>query len=161
MVNKLSPALFVLILFCFFLPFLNVSCSGQKAMTLTGLQLVTGTTIEKPGMFGEKQTQKLDGEILAGLAGIAAISGLLYGLAKDKASNTDKHSSVITSIIGIIGIVSLLLLKAKLDNDILKQGQGMIQIEYAFGFWLVLILNAVVVVINLFLFTEAKKDKDI
>lgn len=50
--KKAIPAILGLALICFFLPFVTVSCQGQKLMTFSGIQLVTGTTIQEPQMFG-------------------------------------------------------------------------------------------------------------
>ena len=55
MTKKFSPAIFGIVLICFILPFVTVSCQGQKLATLTGIQLITGTTIKQPNMTGKKQ----------------------------------------------------------------------------------------------------------
>lgn len=133
--RKISPAIFGVALICFFLPFVNVSCGGQKVASFTGIQLVTGTTIKQPGMFEQKQTQKLKREPLAICAFLSVIVGLGLSLLKTK------KSPIVTAIIGGIGAVMLLLLKSKMDNDVLNQTGGMVQLEYTFGFWLTFLLN--------------------
>lgn len=50
--KKISPVILGIALICFFLPWINVSCQGEKVGTFTGIKLVTGTTIEQRGMFG-------------------------------------------------------------------------------------------------------------
>ncbi|MBM3243119.1 hypothetical protein FJZ31_43220, partial [Candidatus Poribacteria bacterium] len=82
-IKKLSPAIFVIILICFFLPFVSASCGGQKLATLSGVQLVTGTTVEgaRPSediFRAEKATQKVDTEPLAIAALITTLVGLGY-----------------------------------------------------------------------------------
>ncbi len=52
-IKKFSPALFGVIILCFFLPFANLSCSGQTVMTLTGFQLITGTEYSDQNMMGQ------------------------------------------------------------------------------------------------------------
>ena len=65
-VKNISPAIFGIIVICFFLPFINVSCSDQKLMSFTAFQMVTGTTIQQPSMFGENtERQEVDPEPLA------------------------------------------------------------------------------------------------
>ncbi|MBE9031318.1 hypothetical protein IQ266_16405 [filamentous cyanobacterium LEGE 11480] len=45
--NSISPALFGLVIICFFLPFTTVSCQNINFVTLSGFQLATGTQIEQ------------------------------------------------------------------------------------------------------------------
>ena len=56
--KKFSPALFGLVILCFFLPFVNLSCSGQTVMTLTGFQLITGSEYSEPNMRGQNMFDK-------------------------------------------------------------------------------------------------------
>jgi len=149
--KKFSPALYALIIFCFLLPFFNLSCSGQKVMSLTGFQMVTGTQYEQQNMFGGGQTKKIEAEPLAIFALIASIIGLVISLTKIKNVN------LFSIIISIAGAVFLFLLKNKLDNDIITQGQGMITIEYGFGFWFALLLFIASAVIQGLFYNQDKK----
>jgi len=149
--RKISPAIFGVALICFFLPFVNVSCGGHKVASFTGIQLVTGTTIKQPGTFEQKQTQRLKGEPLAIFAFLSVIVGLGLSLLKTK------KSPIVTAIIGGIGAVMLLLLKSKMDNDVLKQTGGMVQLEYTIGFWLTFLLNLSAAGLNAF-FAKQKVD---
>ena len=156
--KKFSPAIFGIALICFFLPFMNVSCQGQKIATLTGIQLVTGTTIQQPelpSLFGgKKQVQKPEkvaGEPLAILVLLSAVVGLGLSFLKGR------KSSIAPAIIGVAGLILLLLLKAELDNDILSEGQGILQLEYGIGFWLTFLLFLFAAGLNGFLFSQRKK----
>jgi len=51
-----------------------------------------------------------------------------------------RKSSIAPAITGVAGSILFLLLKAKLDNDILRERQGMVQLEYSTGFWLTFLL---------------------
>jgi hypothetical protein len=95
-------------LLCFFLPFVSLSCQGQRIHTLTGIQLVTGTEIERTGPFGEKTAQRVRPEFPAIVGLIAGIWGL--GLAR-------RLRSRLKTIPGIVGLVGLLWLKAKIEAD--------------------------------------------
>jgi uncharacterized membrane protein AbrB (regulator of aidB expression) len=151
--KKFSPAIFVVIIICFFLPFINVSCQGQKVATFTGIQLVTGTTIEQPSMFGEEeQAEKVEGEPLAILVLVSAVVGFCLSFLKNR------KSAIAPAITGVAGLILLLLLKSKLDNDILRQGQGMLQVECRVGFWLTLLLFLFAVGLNAFVFLQRKKE---
>jgi len=150
--KKFSPAIFGLTLICFFLPFTDISCSGQKVATFTGIQLVTGTTIEQPSMFGEKgQVQKVDAEPLAILAFFSAVVGLGLSFLRSR------KSAIAPAITGGVGLITLLLLKSKIDNDVLKEGGGMLQVEYGVGFWLTLILFLSAIGMNAFLLSQREK----
>jgi len=51
--KKFSPAFYGIIILLFFLPFVNLSCSGQTIMSLSGFQLITGSEYKANSMFGE------------------------------------------------------------------------------------------------------------
>jgi len=40
---------------------------------------------------------------------------------------------------------------------VLKEGEGMLQVEYGIGFWFVLLLFLVAIGLNVFLFSQLKK----
>jgi hypothetical protein len=107
---------------------------GQKVMSFSGMQLVTGTTIMEPQMFGTTQERKIKGETLAILAFLDAITGLGLSFVKGKAKTT------LSAVAGGIGIILLLLLKSKLDNYFLRETGGILQLDYRVGFYLTLIL---------------------
>jgi hypothetical protein len=80
--KKVSSATLILVLICFFMPFVTFSCGGQKLVTLSGMQLVTGTTIEEPQMFGPPKKTKLAPECMALLTFLAVIAGLGFELSE-------------------------------------------------------------------------------
>jgi hypothetical protein len=166
--RPVSPALYATVLLCFFLPFTHVSCSGERVATLTGVQLVTGTTIGQPntsrknnsigiervgrGPFDQSAMLENHGdgdtvpaEPLAIAVACAALAGFVLGFWKTKAR------FLAGALPGVVGVVMLLLLKAKIDNEVLKQGEGAIQVQYASGFWLVLLLLIAAVGLNAYL----------
>ena len=154
--KKYSPALYILIIFCFLLPFLNLSCGGQRVMSLTGLQIVMGTEYEQQSAFGgNSKTTKIKAEPLAILAFIVAIAGLLISLIKIK------KISLISVILSSAGAVFLYLLKNKLDNDVITQGQGMISIEYEFGYWFALLIFVGGAIIQGLIYNQEKKTNSV
>ncbi|MDO8671155.1 MAG: hypothetical protein Q7O66_06950, partial [Dehalococcoidia bacterium] len=129
--KKLSPALFVLIIVFFFLPFVSVTCGGTKAATLSGMQLVTGTTIEQPAGFGQKSSAREIGAEPTAIAAIAlAVMGLVFSSSKGA------RGAAFTAIVGVAGALSLLFLKTRIDGEIQKQATGLLQTNYEIGFWL-------------------------
>jgi hypothetical protein len=124
MLNRISPAILGIALICFFLPWAEISCQGHKVATVNGFQLATGTTIEG---------QKTKGEVLAVLALLSTVAGLILCFSKDRIK------SLILLILSGIGTIMLLLLKVKLDADILREGKGIVQLTYGAGYYLTLV----------------------
>lgn len=168
--KRFSPAVFGLAIICFFLPFTHISCSGQRFATLTGIQLVTGTTIgdsetdsaqsngypfTRPGetISTDRKDEKIDPEPLAIFALCSAIAGLCLSFVKDK------NWTIAAAVAGGVGLIFLLLLKAKIDNDVLKEGEGIVQVEYAFGFWLLLVLFLSAIGLNAYLYLPESKQE--
>jgi lipopolysaccharide export LptBFGC system permease protein LptF len=137
--KKFSPAVFGIILICFLLPWVNLTCQGQNAATFSGLELVTGTTVQQ-------QNQTVKSEPLAVAVLVLTILGLALSFLKDK------KSSIIPGIIGVAAFILLLLLKSKIDAS-----NQSIQVQYAIGFWLVLVLLIGAIALNGYLYFYSKK----
>lgn len=141
-IKKFSPALFGLIIFCFFLPFVNLSCSGQTIMSLTGFQLMTGAEVEAGDMFGgfdmseqeKTESENVDPQPMAILAFIMALVGLGLSFIGKKAS------AITTAVISVLGFLFLILLKVNMDGDVDLSGQYIITLDYQFGYWFSMIL---------------------
>jgi len=133
--RRFTPAIYGLTLICFFLPFTHISCEGRKVASLTGIQLVTGTSVTVEG-----KTEKIDPEPLAILLLCTAVVGLAV-----------KTRTRVSIIVGVIGLTLLLFLKAEIDSEVLKRGEGVLKAEYAVGFWLMLISFFGAIAINTFL----------
>jgi len=50
--RMIRPALGAIVLICFFMPFLKISCGTQPIASITGLDLALGKTVEPPNFFG-------------------------------------------------------------------------------------------------------------
>ena len=133
--RRFTPAIYGLTLICFFLPFTHISCEGRKVASLTGIQLVTGTSVTVEG-----KTEKIDPEPLAILLLCTAVVELAV-----------KTRTRVSIIVGVIGLTLLLFLKAEIDSEVLKRGEGVLKAEYAVGFWLMLISFFGAIAINTFL----------
>jgi hypothetical protein len=167
-VKKLSPAVFGLIIICFILPFVKLTCSGQTVMTLTGFQLVTGTEVEQadifkqPDLFDQEevpeqtpQKEKVEAQSMAQLTLIAAILCLIISFIKNKAA------SLFCLILSISGAVFLLFLKINMDNDVTSDGQGIVQLEFQFAYWFSLLLFIAGAVIQWMIFRETANEEEI
>jgi len=139
MLSRISPAILGIALICFLLPWAEISCQGHKVATVNGFQLATGTTIEG---------QKTKGEALAVLALLSCFAGLILCFSKDR------MKSLILLIVSGIGIIMVLLLKVKLDGEILREGRGIVQLSYGAGYYLTLIALLSVAGINAYSYYE-------
>lgn len=151
--KKLSPALFGLTLICFCMPFVTISCQEQKIMEFNGVQLATGTTIKQPTFNGPAKEEKIAGNPLAGLAIVAGVVGLGTSFIKAKKAAVAPAGS------GAAGSILLLMLKSTLDNEIVKQGQGLLLVNYGFGFWLAFLLFVASTIVNVYSVVQPSNDK--
>ena len=127
-IQKVSAALFGLILLCFFLPFVNVTCNRMQVTSITGFQMLTGATVKQ---------QKAEAEPLALLVFLSAIAGLGLSFFRGRTPKI----AVVTS--GAVGLILVLLLKFKIDSYALqavKEGRGMVGVEYTIAFWVAVLL---------------------
>jgi len=133
------------------MPFLDLSCSGQKIVTLNGIDLVTGTTLEEPGMSGQidPDQSRVDPEGWAVLAFVAGIAGLVLSFAR---------SAILPAICAAAGFLATLFLKLKIDNDIATEAEGIVQVEYKIGYWLVLLGFLGAAALNAFLSSQREQD---
>ena len=155
MKRKISSSIFGLILICFFLPFMTVSCQSQKIYSFSGTQLVTGTSIEQKNSFsGSSTKQQVNGEPLASLALACSIVGVGVGLS------TWKKGPKVSIGIAIAGVILMLLLKSKVDTDVFTQGRGMIQVDYEIGFWGSFLLFISAVIVNFLPIQEQEVKKE-
>jgi len=137
--RKISSGLFGLIILLFLLPWNSISCSNQKVITVTGMNLATGKEFSG-GLYG---TQKII-EGKATVALVVAIVGVLVGFfLKTKVVN------MVQTACGWVGGILLCLLKGKLSQEALTQGAGMLTIDYHFGFWASLLLFFAVGIANI------------
>jgi len=154
--RKYSPALFGLALLCFFFPFTHISCQGERVATFSGLQLVVGTRIptadmEMLGQNPRAAQQRVGRELWAILAFLSAGAGLA-GLALK-----DKRRYLGGAITGAVGALALLLLKLRIDEAVLSEGEGMLRAEYGGGYYLAMLVLAGAAGLHGYLLWEAKQ----
>jgi hypothetical protein len=132
---------FAAVVACFFLTFLNVSCNGTRAASFSGVQLAVGTELKNKDMFGQEQTKKFEREPFAFFALIAAAGGLLLSLG-------GRITRTLTTVTGGAGAILLLLLKNKIDQDVLRQGNGLLTVEFAGAFYVAILLFAAAAILS-------------
>ena len=129
-VSGISVTQFAAVILFFFLPFINVSCTGVLSTEVTGLQFAAGGTIEfvEP-ISGQARRETVEREPSATFALAAAGAGALLSLVPGLAAR------LICAAAGIGGVALLLYLKSIIDDELSRQGQGLIQVSYEFAFW--------------------------
>ena len=131
----LLSAKFAAILVLFFMPFINVSCSGMINVPLTGMEMATGTIVEiKDPVSGRIKQHTVEAMPLAAVAFGVALLGLLGGLF------SGRFARFVNGLAGASGVASLLMLKNRLEQELLSQGGGLIVLQYEIGYWGALIL---------------------
>ncbi len=147
-IKKISWSLYLIVLICFIMPFMTISCGGQKVVTLTGVQIATGSQID----VGGGQIQKIDPEariVLVFLLSLAAMIVLL--------TVKTKPAYVAALVCSAASVILLYWYKIKADADIVKQGEGMLTSTYDFGYWLVLFLLVIgIVLMSVFVSEKGK-----
>jgi hypothetical protein len=137
--TKWSPITFLAGTLCFLLTFVSLSCQGTRLASFTGAQLVTGTTLEQKGMFGnEKKAVPPEP-----WARISVGCGLFAAFL---AVGSTRARGLAAAAFGALAAVALLALKTKIDQDVIREGAGLLTAEFREGFWLAFILFGVAAV---------------
>lgn len=139
--NWLSPAGFAGILLLFAFPFVTLTCERQRAASFTGVQLVTGTTVDQSNL-GRGQAEPVGGRLWARIALVCAVAGVALGFVKTRLGAKAPAAA------GAAGAISLVLLKASIGGDVLRQGEGMLQARYTLSFWVAMLLFVALAVLH-------------
>ena len=158
-INKIiNPILFLIILICFFLPFFNLTCQQQKLASVSGLELISGTSISTegiskgfsgvsiPDLNKNIKNENVSPEPLAFVAFLLALGGFIISFFW-------KFAKIGSAIAGLLGTIVLIFLSSIITVDILgKVHYQLLNIECAFGYYLALLLFVTVMVYNAYLF---------
>jgi ABC-type uncharacterized transport system permease subunit len=118
-------------------------------MSLSGMDLVTGKTIEMRDPFsGKIQRQRIEAVPYAGIALGCAVLGVLAGFWKIGSAR------VANAMAGGLGAILLILMKVSFNQKLLHEGQGMIIVYYQFGFWSALMVFVAALLASMYLFWE-------
>jgi len=119
----------IVALLCFLMPFVSFSCNGNKIVSLSGYQLVTGTQIQ-----AEDQAQKLNPEPMMVLALVLGLVALL--LALKVLSN---QGMVLVGVAAAIAAVCGIHYKGKTEQDVLSHAGAVVQVNWEPAFWVLII----------------------
>jgi len=141
--RQLRIAPFALALICFLLPFVEVSCQGRKMVTLTGLQLATGTQIQQRDAFsGQAQTREIPREPLVFFVLLCTVVATGYCFV------SGSRGRKVSALAGTLALILLFVAKSKMDNDAVREGQGMLIVGYGIGYIFTCVLLVVGVAIS-------------
>ena len=126
--RKLPAGAYLVALICFLLPFVEVSCNGQKVVSLTGIQLLAGTQIGGASPFGAP-AQRIRPETSAILAFLGGIAALVLSLMNQR------RTDIGAGACGILAAASLLALQQSITSGAPPQAMGMIQVQYQAGYF--------------------------
>jgi hypothetical protein len=142
--RPVSFGLFVLILFCFLLPFARISCSDEEVARASGYEVAFGTEIDvrpEPNSDARSIPTGLDVVAIACLA--TAVVGMGLTLVRGR------RGAVARAILSGHGILFLFLLRVALRNRAQENG---VVLQVLAGYWAALALFFAVGVINLLSF---------
>ena len=138
--RAVSPALFAIILICFLFPFVDISCSGERVASLDGFDLIFGKSVQG------SEYRSGGVSFAAALAFFFALLGLVVGLALTLRKGGVGRLPAVPAVMAVIGFVTLLALRAKLDDNISHQEYGhLFQTHYRGGYnaaWALCLLAA-------------------
>lgn len=140
------PVIFALIMIFFFFSFCDFKCNNVTVASLSGINLVTGTHIKSASdnMFSgnsfnslegnsypQNKGQQVESNIWAILALLMAIGGFAAFYKKIKSE------SMAGVVAGLVGFISLLLLRSAIKSKVEYQSSEMvpIEIDFLFGYW--------------------------
>ncbi|SDY66937.1 zinc ribbon domain-containing protein [Tindallia californiensis] len=122
--KKISPSLFGLVLICFLLPFITVSCEGETIARLSGVELMTGSQVGT-GFAAERVDPSP--EIVVTV--IVVVVGLIAAISK---------KYLFAGIAGAIGVISLLMFRSRVNESAMQFYPAIVRLRI--GYWLALLL---------------------
>ena len=143
--KRISPAIFVVTVLCFLLPFVSISSGGAKVGTLSGVRVLTGATLNLPQ--AAEGMQRIDADPMA----VFAVLCVLISLAMSFVATGGL--ALYPAMGGVIGAASLLVMKFTLPAQIAKQDGGL-QASYQPGFFLALLALVAAAAWNFYLFSQ-------
>jgi hypothetical protein len=167
----ISPGLFAAILFCFFLPFIDVKCNDALIGEVHGMELITGEDMfDNPRLpdaavntDDPDVSSQIDRNYFAIVAWGLALCGLVINLtllARKAPDSSGKE--MLLGFIGLAGILCMLLMKMQIENRVRRDAgmasQYVIHLDLAFGYWITLVLFVLVAFMNINSYMQQKRN---
>lgn len=167
----ISPGLFAAILFCFFLPFIDIKCNDALIGEVRGMELITGEDMFDNSLLPDAAvntddqdvSSQIDRNYFAVAAWVLALCGLVISLtmlARKAADSGGKE--MLLGFIGLAGILCMLLMKMQIENRIRRDAgiasKYVIHLDFVFGYWITLVLFVLVAFMNINSFMQQKRN---
>jgi hypothetical protein len=152
MMGRVSSSLYLLILICFFFPFVSISCQKRDVATVTGMDLAIGKGLPDETILWSRE-RSIPPQPLAITALILAIAGAATGALKPKIG------ALWGSLLGLLGMVTLFLLKNKVDGELVKYSKLLFAVKYEHWYWTALFLFGLAGLANLLRLLKLRKMK--
>lgn len=148
-----NPALFVILIVCFLLPFVRVSCGDEVLIEVSGMDIVTGTDysdnkdIDKNDESGNDNYRYL--MIIAFGLTVAGILLSVFPLIKEL-NNARKIFFISTAVIAVACFI-LLIIYVYLTDRSLKDTKNILEFKLLYGFYILESFYLITVLINILL----------
>lgn len=151
----ISTGIFAAIIFCFFLPFLEVKCNDAVIADLSGAELALGRRLnllkrDRSGSLPQTEVTDMEAgsvsrNYFALAALVLALAGAAIALSLRPAPPGDGSGrEMLLGITGLSGAMCLLLMKIQLETEIasadIDRAKYVINLEFRYGYWLALVL---------------------
>jgi len=158
----LNPIFFVIVIISFILPFFNLTCQQQKIASITGFELITGTSISTNSLNnGLKGTSVPQNEISKGIKSDSvspeplALITLLLAVGGLIISFYEKFSDIGSASAGLLGTLSLIFLSSVITDNILgKVHLQPLAVECGTGYYISIIVFIIILICNAYLFFQ-------
>ena len=130
MLKKLPSGMYFIVMILFFTPWWSAGCAGERIVSLTGVQTLTGFKLNTLADSSLKtKTQQVPPDPMVILVAILALAALITGL------NPARKYLFRAGSMGFAAAVLLLIFKARVDARVLQEGQGIVRSVFESGFW--------------------------
>ena len=155
-----NPALFVILIVCFLLPFVRVSCGDEVLVDATGMDIVTGTDYSKEKDNDENESDNYR-YIMIIVFGITVLGLILsvFPLIKE----LDKKSKIFIISMAVISLLSfiLLIVYVYLTDKSLEDTKNVIKFKLMYGFFVLEAFYIITAVINILMLIIPGKKSEI
>jgi hypothetical protein len=145
--RKFAWSLYVLILACFLMPFATVSCDKQKSFTLSGVQLLKGST----DSIGHMEEKIPPNDVMIAVVALSVTALLCGALVKNNRIRFGTGAAA-----NLISLFMLFLCKVLSDREISSSGHGIVTVVYGAGIWTLLVLLTVSTAVSVYFFINDK-----
>jgi hypothetical protein len=142
-VKHIRASVFGLVILCFLLPFVVVSCPQHGSAKVSGMEIAFGRTIRGESLSSVTNDQRILPQVLAILALACAVAGIVFSYLK---KNT---AFALCTAASIGGIVLLVLLRNRINaQGYILRGEGLV-LRYEVGYSLAVAAFILALVVTL------------